>query len=164
LEAWSLAQDSSTWTKKKPARDIAADLLKGLHGAEEIRDIEPRDITPMAPAIPQQQDYPAEQFTKNFPAWEKLIKDGKKTADEIVNIVSSKAVLSDEQKTKIREVKKLESKAPDVDVDALASRLKIASDMDMLDADADLIGAVDDPEKRKELTAVYEGRKAELNQ
>jgi len=107
--------------------------------------------------------YPAEQFTKNFPAWEGLIKSGKKTADEIINTVSSKAALSDEQKDKIRAVQKVDA-APTVDPDQLAERMRNAKDMDMLAADADLIAAVADPEKRKELTAVYEGRKAELNQ
>lgn len=106
--------------------------------------------------------YPAEQFTKNFPAWEGLIKSGKKTADEIINTVSSKAVLSEEQKASIRAVKKVDA-APSVDHDQLAERMRNAKDMDMLAADADLIAAVADPEKRKELTAVYEARKAELN-
>lgn len=46
--------------------------------------------------------YPQEQFDATFPAWEKLIRDGRKTADQIIATVSSKAVLSDEQKRAIR--------------------------------------------------------------
>lgn len=51
------------------------------------------------------QSYPAEQFEKNMPAWTNLIKSGTKTADAIIKTVSCKAVLSEEQKTKIKAVK-----------------------------------------------------------
>lgn len=41
--------------------------------------------------------YSDEQFAKNLPAWRKLIEAGKRTAGEIVFMVSSKATLSAEQ-------------------------------------------------------------------
>lgn len=108
--------------------------------------------------------YPDEQFTKNFPAWEGLIKSGKKTADEIIATVSSKAVLSEAHKASIRAVKKSDSAPPSVNAEQLAERMKTAKDMDILAADADLIAAVDDPEQRSLLTEIYEARKAELSQ
>ncbi len=58
-------------------------------------------VTPLRPAI---QHYPAEAFTENFPKWEKLISTGKKTADDIINMVSSKAVLSEQQIAGIKAV------------------------------------------------------------
>lgn len=106
------------------ARDIAADLLKGLSGAEEVADYSERDITPMAPAavITGPQPYPAEALTKNMPAWTKLIQEGKKTAAQIVAMVSSKAILSAEQKAAIEAIKKAEPPAenPAIDADFVA--------------------------------------------
>lgn len=40
-------------------------------------------------------------FKKNFPAWEKAITEGKKTPDQIIATVESKAKLTDEQRNKI---------------------------------------------------------------
>lgn len=51
-------------------------------------------VTPIRPAI---ESYSAEDFAKNFPAWEKAISSGKKTADQVINMVSSKANLSEQQ-------------------------------------------------------------------
>ena len=48
--------------------------------------------------------YSAEQFTKNLPAWTALIQSEKKTATQIIAMVSSKAILSDEQKATINAV------------------------------------------------------------
>lgn len=87
------------------ARDIASDILKGLGGAEEIRDITERDITPMGSTLaPQLPEYPAEMFIKNLPAWTKLIVTGKKTAAEIIATVCSRAALSDDQKKELADV------------------------------------------------------------
>ena len=97
------------------ARDIASDVLKGLHGAEEVVDIEPRDVTPAttgAPALPAANPaYPTEQFDANLPAWRKLIEGGKKTADDIIGMVQTKYTLSDQQLSTIRG-KQEESNAP----------------------------------------------------
>lgn len=60
-----------------------------------------RDITPAAPVLPPYSDA---DFNKNIGAWEKLIKDGKKTAVEIINMVSSKGVLSEKQKAEINSI------------------------------------------------------------
>ena len=88
------------------ARDIAADLLKGLSGAEEVIDIEPRDITSASVRIqPELETYPDDKFNENFPIWSSLISDGRKTADDVIATVSSKASLTDDQKEAIRAVK-----------------------------------------------------------
>lgn len=44
------------------------------------------------------------EFNDGFPKWEKLISTGKKTADDIINMVSSKAVLSEQQLAAIKSV------------------------------------------------------------
>ncbi len=60
-----------------------------------------KDITPAATSLPPYSDA---DFEKNIGAWEKLIKDGKKTADQIIAMVSSKAVLSEKQKAEINSI------------------------------------------------------------
>jgi hypothetical protein len=79
---------------------------------EELR---PNETThePEKPAGPQ--PYPADKFTANLPAWTKLIQEGKKTAEQIITMVSSKAILSDNQKTIINNIK-----PPAVDADFVA--------------------------------------------
>lgn len=80
---------------------------------EELR---PTETThePEKPAGPQL--YPADKFTANLPAWTKLIQEGKKSAEQIITMVSSKAILSDNQKTIINNIKA----APAVDADFVA--------------------------------------------
>lgn len=145
------------------ARDIASDVLKGLCGAEEIRDITERDITPMdQPKIEGPRPYPDDQFTKNLPAWTNLIKTGKKTADQIIATVSSKAVLSDEQKAQINAVKKDET--PAVAFEAVYAKLEKSDGPDVLDLAADLIASVSDEQQRKDLTQFYQTRKAGMTE
>lgn len=118
------------------------------------------DQTPQRETGPK--PYPDEQFEKNLPTWTNLITTGKKTAAQIIATVSSKAVLSDEQKSTILAVKK--SDAPIVTYAAVATKLNGAKDMDELGAACDLIGEVADPAQRVELSALYESIKAKLEQ
>ena len=46
--------------------------------------------------------YSDENFEKNLPTWRSLIESGKKTADQIIATVASKAVLSEDQAAMIR--------------------------------------------------------------
>lgn len=52
-------------------------------------------------ARPALDFYPAEQFETNFSAWKNAIEAGKRTPEQIVAMVSSKAVLTDEQRAQI---------------------------------------------------------------
>src|SRR3990167_2851492 len=55
-----------------------------------------------APAAPATLPaYTDEAFAKNLPAWRTMIESGKKTADQIIAMVSSKAVMSEEQKAMV---------------------------------------------------------------
>lgn len=49
--------------------------------------------------------YPDDQFTKNLPAWQKLIEGGTKTAEQIIAIVQSKYALSDKQTAQVNAIK-----------------------------------------------------------
>lgn len=60
-----------------------------------------RDVTPQREPL---EHYPQEQFDANFPKWKAAIDAGKRTPDQIISMVSSKAELTDDQKQQIREV------------------------------------------------------------
>lgn len=143
------------------ARDAAADMLKGIGGAEELVDYMPteREINP-APAAPRPMEpkpYPAADFERNLPAWRQAIADGKKTADQIIAMVSSKGVLSEEQKQAIREP----AVPPDL-FEQIRGQIEKATSTDTLDLAADLIGEVADPAQREQLTALYQQRTDKL--
>lgn len=91
------------------ARDVASDLLKGLGGAEELRDykaaqeinmgaaevvVEPKKVTEL-PA------YPDEQFEVDLPGMTKAIKAGKRGPDFFIGTLSQSYTLSAEQKAAI---------------------------------------------------------------
>lgn len=89
------------------ARDQFPDALKGLSIAEEVMDIEPRDMGSIErepeDAEPQVIPvYPDEKFKTNLPKWLSAIKAGKKTPDDIINTVESAYTLTDKQKQQIR--------------------------------------------------------------
>ncbi len=78
-------------------RDTFPDALKGLQIAEEAQDI--KDMGPADVVIPA---YPEDAFEKNLPAWREAIKAGTRTADQIIDMVSTKGALTDDQKAKIK--------------------------------------------------------------
>ena len=69
-----------------------------VEGAVVETTINPR-ATPAA--LP---DYPAEQLATNIETWSGLIQGGKKSPDQIINMVSSKFTLSEAQKQAIRDL------------------------------------------------------------
>ena len=95
--------------------------------------------------------YAADAFTKNLPVWTKLIKSGKKTASQIITMVSSKAVLSDEQKKQIE--------AASLTFAEIAEKLEAADkakDKKALVAAATLIERIADDQQRADLEKLYE--------
>lgn len=95
------------------ARDLFADALKGIKSIEELRDYpEERvehDITP-APAATAVTSSPAraelplctpEKFAENTPAWRDMVLSGKKTPAALISMLSTKAVLTEDQKLTI---------------------------------------------------------------
>lgn len=86
-----------------------ADEMEGKEidmGAAEV--VPPRNATP-APLPP----YPDGQFEENLPAWRAGIAEGRLTAEKIIARVSSKYVMSEAQRTALRE--NAEPKAADDD-------------------------------------------------
>lgn len=90
--------------------DISLEHLVTLRGL--LTAIKEGDTTPeqafdgtMKPATRNGaalQEYSADDFAKNLPSWASLIQSGKKTPDQIIAMVSTKGLLSDEQKAAIR--------------------------------------------------------------
>lgn len=69
----------------------SAPTAEEMEGKEFVTE---RDVTP-----PRQErhEYPAESFEKNFPKWKEVIASGRKTAEQIIDMVSSKAELTEQQ-------------------------------------------------------------------
>lgn len=89
---------------KRWSRLYCPDVILGVYSPDEL-DSEPpkeRDVGrgtssgPVEPAAPE--FYPQEDFEKNFPAWERAILNGKKTAADVVATVERKAKLTEEQR------------------------------------------------------------------
>lgn len=126
----------------------------------------------MGPAEVVKQEvatYDAEAFAKNLPAWRKAIESGKKTAEDVIVTIETKAPLTDEQKAQIRAIKAAEKPAdqaqdvqPKINFAMVADRLHRAGDLDALSIAGDLIGEISDSQQRAELQAIYESRESEL--
>lgn len=89
-------------------RDKFADALGGLITVEEARDIPEQDMgtaqrheVPKEAARPALEHYPADSFEQNFPKWQAIVESGKKSANDIVAMLESKAVLTTEQRDQI---------------------------------------------------------------
>lgn len=89
-------------------RDVFPDVLRGMPVAEEVQDFSERDmgkaeqVKPAAPtALP---NYAAQDFEKNLPAWRDAIEAGKATPDRIIDMVSSKFTLTEDQTKAIRDL------------------------------------------------------------
>ena len=118
--------------------------------------------------------YSAEQFAKNLPAWRSAIAAGKATADAVIAKASTKGTLTPEQIDAIRAP--IEQPVTDVQTKGEAAaaepslwtastvteRINSASDLDALYIAADLIGEVDDPDARAQLTELFEQRQFAL--
>lgn len=105
--------------------------------------------------------YSDEDFQKNLPSWRKAIASGKKTADAIISMVSTKGTLTDEQKAAIRAPAVAEPPAEDLFAQVKAG-LEKAQSLDTLDVAADLIKSVADEQQRAELSALYQQRLEDL--
>ena len=116
---------------------------------------------------PQQEyraPYPADQFAKELPGWQKLIASGKKTADQIITMAESKYPLSDDQKAAIRKTsaQNTDNAGHDVTYAQVEHNRTAAKDVEVLALAADLIGEVADPDERAKLTEIYKRRQGEL--
>ena len=98
-------------------RDVFPDVLRGLPVAEEVMDTPPprymgpaEEVQPPAPpARPALPAYPDESFVEKLPAWREIVASGRKTAGDLLAMLSTKATFSEEQKAQILSLRR----APD---------------------------------------------------
>lgn len=145
-------------------RAVYPSAIGGMMVSEEATDVLEKEINPKANSS-QHLDrppefYPADQFETNLPKWASLIVDGKKTAAQIIATVQAKIPLTDEQKATIESIKKAE--APALTFAQVADMINRATDAETLDLAADMIGEVEDPAQRGELTEMVQTRKGEF--
>lgn len=99
-------------------RIYAPELLMGLPAAEELHDIidvrqgadgkyvadlsdgapQPPASKPTAPVRPAMDFYPADRFAEKLPEWRAIVESGKKTPEDLIAMLSTKAAFSDEQR------------------------------------------------------------------
>jgi len=109
---------SEPW-KKWPARMLrhkatiqAARYAFGLSGIidpDEAERYEQTDLKSEQVINPEQEKaherpYPDESFVKNFPVWRQAVESGKKAPQDIINAVSTKGVLSEDQIMQINDI------------------------------------------------------------
>lgn len=164
-------------------RDVFPDVLRGMAVAEELQDMATAGQAPvtkdMGAAEVVVTPYTDDEFTAKLPQWRAPIESGKKSADDLMTFVLSKATnraFTDGQKATLRAVKpkqpestdtagatKAAAGAPHVSTDQLAERLRCAADHDSLYEAANLMEAVTDEVQRQQLNEIFEARQAELN-
>ena len=79
-----------------------ADEVEGKPLNDDFIDTATGEIAPRIATLP---DYPAADFEKNLPAWAKIVETGKKTARDLLVMLGTKALFSDEQKAAILSLK-----------------------------------------------------------
>lgn len=89
-------------------RAVYPAAIGGMLVSEEAQDLPPeKDVTAQGSHTIEKtesglQPYSAESFQKNLPKWQGLIEAGKKTSEEIIATIESKATLTPAQKAAIR--------------------------------------------------------------
>jgi hypothetical protein len=113
-------------------RIYAPELLMGLPAAEELHDVidvrQGPDGTytadlngeapaqpaakPAAPARPALDFYPDDHFVEKLPEWRAIVESGKKTPEALIAMLSTKAILSDQQRATLAGLGKPAAAAP----------------------------------------------------
>lgn len=157
------------------ARDAAADLLRGMGGAEELQDI-PSE-TPaasqgerhMGQADVIQPEWAADRWAAGLQKWVDGIAAGKPLAD-VLAWLNSKYKVTAEQEQQLRdEVAKRqnasqEDGAPTVDPSKLEADIKACTDLEKLYELGNLLEAVTDKEQHAAISQIFDARVAELEQ
>lgn len=100
---------------KNWTRAFAPGPILGIYSTDELDDTPARggfdgpvteSIAHAAAKAPELPAYAADAFTKNLPAWTRLVADGKKTAPDLLAMLSTKAHFSEEQKARVLSLKK----------------------------------------------------------
>jgi hypothetical protein len=101
---------------KNWARLYTPGAILGVYTPDELdsiapppanKNMGPADVVqpPAAAAKPGLPDYSDADFDKNLPAWAKVVDSGKKTAADLLAMLSTKAAFSEEQKARVLSLK-----------------------------------------------------------
>lgn len=121
-------------------------------------------VAPPAPTAPTYYD--SAKFDHNLPKWAETIAQGRKSAADYIAFAQTRGEpFTEEQKARLLSIKAqpdIEDAQvePAVTYASLAGRLQNAASLDELDEAANLIGVVENPQHRAELTAIYEDTQA----
>lgn len=150
------------------------------------RQMGPVDEVKRPTTVDAMPTYDAAQFEANLPTWTGVIQSGRKTPDQIIDMVQTKARLSDEQKARIRAAGVVDNDTGAVGDQAdprtpltnatagvvestlspkvVEKRLRAAKTADELDLAADQIREVADQEQALALTNLYRALRAQLEE
>lgn len=80
-------------------RDVFPDVLRGMPVAEEVQDMPAERHMGAAEVVapPAPTEYPQADFDKNLSSWAKVVASGRKTLQDLIAMVGSKAPLTPEQ-------------------------------------------------------------------
>ncbi len=148
------------------ARDSAADLLKGLPGAEEVIDMLTGEIKHMGmPEVVTNREpaslpaYDDAKFAHNLKgSWQKRVNEGGEAA-ALLAMFKTRNSLTAEQEASILALKPV---IEDWTLEKVDKRLREAGDIDALYIAADLISQVADEEQAKHLNTIFNERLAAL--
>ena len=156
----------------------------GIYDQDEAeRIVEAQPVKHMGAAdvvAPPPATYNEEKFNANIAKWAETISTGRKSAADYIAFAQTRGEpFTEEQKARLLSVKKapasqtdvqdvqpkdaLNEGAPAVTYADVAGKLRGALDMDALDDAASLIGAVENQEHRRELSAIYDQCASALN-
>lgn len=116
-------------------RDVFPDVLRGMAVAEEVMDAPTEKHMGAADIVAQSTialpvglpNYPAADFDKNLPAWERAVESGKKTPPDLLAMLSTKATFSEQQKAAILSLKKAQPEpGPATPVDDFVAQMDAA--------------------------------------
>lgn len=182
--------------EKRWSRLYAPDVILGVYTADEIGDAPPERHMGMADVVqpPAPTEYPQADFDKNLSSWAKVVASGRKTLQDLIAMVGSKAPLTPTQRQVLADaVQQLQANtvdaapAPDpaparpaadsqpdpapqatggpaITFAQVNDAMLKAKDLDALNDAAALIGEVQDQQHRKELVEAYEARVAVLSE
>lgn len=166
------------------ARDAAADILRGMAGAEEMMDYAPREMgnadvvgsTPTAPASESLRIEAENAAAKGIATYQKFWKEtgaeNRKSLTQYHDANKATAAAADQTRT-VDQGAQSTAKAggdqqqqppatgqsdgrPSVTYASVMDRMLAAKNRDALDVACDWVGEVGDPQQRIELTAKYE--------
>ena len=115
---------------KNWARAYCPGALLGIYSTDELEAIpeamQPAAVVESLSKLPSLPAYSAADFTKNLPAWAKVVESGKKTPGDLLAMLSTKATFSEEQKARVLSLKKAPPAEPEPERDPFVDDMEAA--------------------------------------